>query len=221
MRWHAEVGARREQEEAMQEDRMTGARVAAAFVRAQRAFGPALKTSKNPHFKSRYADLAMCVEAVIDALHEQGIALLQPLRECADGVTVETVLLHESGERLHGGTLHVPALKADPQAYGSAITYARRYSLMAACGIAPEDDDGNAGSGRRTDASQTRQNGAQQPADPETRIILDSLREAALDGAEALRERFAAIPAGEAKAAIWREHGESLKAAATAAGAVA
>jgi len=38
----------------------------------------------------------------------------------------------------------VPAAKQDPQGYGSALTYARRYSLMAACGIAPEDDDGNA-----------------------------------------------------------------------------
>jgi hypothetical protein len=48
------------------------------------------------------------------------------------------------------GKLHVPAAKQDPQGYGSALTYARRYSLMAACGIAPEDDDGNAGS-RRTE----------------------------------------------------------------------
>jgi len=53
---------------------------------------------------------------------------------------------HESGETLECGKLHVPAAKQDPQGYGSALTYARRYSLMAACGIAPEDDDGNAGS---------------------------------------------------------------------------
>jgi hypothetical protein len=61
-------------------------------------------------------------------------------------VTVETVFVHESGEMLECGKLHVPAAKHDPQGYGSALTYARRYSLMAACGIAPEDDDGNAGS---------------------------------------------------------------------------
>ena len=53
--------------------------------------------------------------------------------------------MHESGEQFSSGPLHVPAAKADPQGYGSALTYARRYSLMAACGIAPEDDDGNAG----------------------------------------------------------------------------
>jgi hypothetical protein len=63
-----------------------------------------------------------------------------------NGVTVETVFVHESGEMLECGKLHVPASKNDPQGYGSALTYARRYSLMAACGIAPEDDDGNAGS---------------------------------------------------------------------------
>src|SRR5690606_28798520 len=51
---------------------------------------------------------------------------------------------HESGEMIRSGKLHVPASKQDPQGYGSALTYARRYSLMTACGIAPEDDDGNA-----------------------------------------------------------------------------
>jgi len=118
--------------------------VAAAFVKAQKEFGPALKSSSNPHFKSRYADLAACVEAVIDALNNNGIALMQVTHECESGVIVETTLIHESGEMLSAGKLHVPASKADAQGYGSALTYARRYSLMAACGIAPEDDDGNA-----------------------------------------------------------------------------
>ena len=119
--------------------------IASALVRAQKAFGPALKTSTNPHFKSKYADLAACVEAVIDGLNSNGIALLQHCHESDTGVTVETVFVHESGEMLSSGKLHVPAAKQDPQGYGSALTYARRYSLMAACGIAPEDDDGNAG----------------------------------------------------------------------------
>lgn len=118
--------------------------IASALVKAQKAFGPALKTSTNPHFKSRYADLSACVEAVIDALNSNGIAMLQQCHDSDSGVTVETVFLHESGESWSAGKLHVPALKNDPQAYGSALTYARRYSLMAACGIAPEDDDGNA-----------------------------------------------------------------------------
>ena len=117
--------------------------IAAALVKAQREFGPALKSSSNPHFKSRYADLAACVEAVMDGLNNNGIALIQQTHECESGVMVETVFLHESGEMYSAGKLHVPAVKHDAQGYGSALTYARRYSLMAACGIAPEDDDGN------------------------------------------------------------------------------
>ena len=118
--------------------------IASALVKAQKAFGPALKQSNNPHFKSRYADLATCVEAVIDALNDNGIALVQQTSECDNGVIVETVFIHESGETYSAGKLHVPSSKHDAQGYGSALTYARRYSLMAACGIAPEDDDGNA-----------------------------------------------------------------------------
>lgn len=118
--------------------------VYAAFVKAQKGFAPALKTSTNPHFKSKYADLSACVEAVIDSLNEHGIGLVQRTHADDSGVTVETVFVHESGESFSGGVLHVPASKQDPQGYGSALSYARRYSLMAACGIAPEDDDGNA-----------------------------------------------------------------------------
>ena len=118
--------------------------IASALVKAQKGFSPALKTHTNSHFRNRYADLATCVEAVIDALNNNGIALMQMTHECQDGVTVETVFIHASGELLSAGKLHVPAVKHDAQGYGSALTYARRYSLMAACGIAPEDDDGNA-----------------------------------------------------------------------------
>jgi len=120
--------------------------IAAAFVKAQAAFGPALKTSNNPFFKSKYADLGNVIEAVIDALHANGIALVQCCHESETGVIVETVFVHESGEQMSCGKFHVPAAKNDPQGYGSALTYARRYGLMAACGIAPEDDDGNAAS---------------------------------------------------------------------------
>lgn len=127
-------------------------KIAAALVKAQKGFSPALKTSSNPHFRSKYADLSACVEAVIDSLNDHGIALLQMTHECTDGVIVETVFVHDSGEMLSAGKLHVPAAKHDPQGYGSALTYARRYSLMAACGIAPEDDDGNAASKPKVEA---------------------------------------------------------------------
>jgi hypothetical protein len=118
--------------------------IASALVKAQKAFGPALKTATNPHFRSRYADLSACVEAVIGALNDNGIFLMQKCYDCENGVTIETIFIHESGETLDCGILTVPATKHDAQGYGSALTYARRYSLMAACGIAPEDDDGNA-----------------------------------------------------------------------------
>ena len=120
--------------------------VHAAFVQAQRNFAPALKKSDNPYFGSKYADLANCIEAVIDALHENGIALTQLTKISEKGVIVSTVFLHESGDHFDAGEIFVPAAQTNAQAFGSALTYARRYSLMTACGIAPEDDDGNAAS---------------------------------------------------------------------------
>jgi len=131
-----------------------GKNIASAFVKAQRQFGPALKTSTNPHFRSKYADLSNCIEAVIDALNANGIGLMQRTYESKDGVMVETIFVHESGEVMECGLLHVPASKQDPQGYGSALTYARRYSLLAATGLAPEDDDGNSAS-RRTEIKST------------------------------------------------------------------
>jgi hypothetical protein len=129
--------------------------IATALVKAQRAFEPAFKTANNPHFRSKYADLSACIDAVKDALNDNGIYLLQKNYDCADGVMLETVFVHESGEMLETGIVHFPANKHDPQGHASALTYARRYSLLSACGIAPEsekqtvsfaDDDGNAAS---------------------------------------------------------------------------
>lgn len=118
--------------------------IAAALIQAKKAFGPVLKDKTNPAFRSKYADLSACLEAVDGACLKADIALYQETSEDATGVTVETVFLHASGEALRCGKLHVPASKQDPQGYGSALTYARRYSLLTACGIAAEDDDGNA-----------------------------------------------------------------------------
>ena len=127
--------------------------LAAAFIAAKRAFGPALKDKTNPAFRSKYADLGACLEAVEDALLTNGIALIQETSLDETGVTVETVFMHESGMERRCGKLHVPASKQDPQGYGSALTYARRYSLITACGIAPEDDDGNAASRKQPDVA--------------------------------------------------------------------
>jgi hypothetical protein len=182
--------------------------ISKAFVAAQKAFGPALKTATNPHFKSRYADLSACVEAVIDGLNEAGIAMMQVTHDCNDGVIVETLFIHESGETMSAGRLHVPAIKQDAQAYGSALTYARRYSLMAACGIAPEDDDGNA----------TKK--APAPAKPAPwseghEALRFKYEEAASNGLEALKEFHAALVHSEYKTAVWEKHGAALKKAAS------
>jgi hypothetical protein len=114
-----------------------------ALVKAQKGFGPALKSSTNPHFRSKYADLSACIEAVVDSLNENGIMLMQVTHEAENGVMIETLFLHESGEQMSAGKLFMPATKFDAQGFGSALSYARRYSIMAACGIAPEDDDAN------------------------------------------------------------------------------
>jgi hypothetical protein len=115
----------------------------AALVRAKKEFEPAIKNSKNPHFNKKYADLGACLDAVNYPLLRNGIAIIQASHPCNDGVIIETIFAHESGAMLPCGQVHVPADKNSAQAFGSAMTYARRYSLMAACGIAGEDDDGS------------------------------------------------------------------------------
>lgn len=142
----------------------------AAFVAAQKEFAPALKSATNPHFKSKYADLAACVEAVIDALNNNGLAVIQRPQPCERGVAINTVFLHVSGHEIDGGTLELPASKQDAQGYGSAATYCRRYGLMAACGIAPEDDDGNAAT--NSSKSAAKPSAKQQEGSPEPDVAI-------------------------------------------------
>jgi hypothetical protein len=114
-----------------------------AFLKAQAAFKPAIKDATNPHFKSKYVALDGVLEAVAKPLRDCGIAIVQQT-DIEDAQTVLiTRLIHESGEWI-AGRYPVHPVKADPQGEGSALTYARRYALMALVGIAPEDDDGNA-----------------------------------------------------------------------------
>lgn len=125
-------------------DNNYGKGIASALVKAQKGFSPALKRSQNNAFGSKYADLASCVEAVIDSLNDNGIAFVQVPHEREGGIGMETQFIHESGEVISTGIVFVPATKTNAHGYGSAVTYARRYSLLCAAGIAPEDDDGNA-----------------------------------------------------------------------------
>jgi len=121
--------------------------LAGALAKAQGEIKGALKDQSNPFFKSKYADLASVVEAIRAPFAKNGLSYIQTLDPTEkDEVRVETMILHSSGEWICCGILGVPVTKADAQGYGSALTYARRYSLSAAAGVAPEDDDGNAAS---------------------------------------------------------------------------
>jgi len=120
--------------------------LAQALALAQAQMGAALKSSENPHFRSRYADLASVMDACRPALTANGISVIQRCRNSAEGVEVETMLLHKSGEWI-SDTCWLPApQQKTPQAYGSAITYARRYGLSTLAGVVADDDDGNAAS---------------------------------------------------------------------------
>lgn len=121
--------------------------IAAALAKAQGAMDNASKDRSNPAFKSKYADLASVRDATSGPLAANGIAVLQAAATTAEGVTVETRFIHTSGQWLACTVGAVPKAY-DPQSIGSAITYLRRYGLMSMAGIAPEDDDGNAASGR-------------------------------------------------------------------------
>ena len=122
--------------------------LAAALHKCQGAIAHAKKDALNPHFKSRYADLASVWEAAKPALQANGLSVLQGFSggENGETVTIETTLLHVSGQFIDSALTLRPS-KPDPQGIGSAITYGRRYGLSAILGIvADDDDDGNAAS---------------------------------------------------------------------------
>lgn len=116
----------------------------AAMADASADIEGAQKDANNPHFKSKYADLSSVVSAIKPALIKHGLWFRQVMHEREKGVCVETLVCHKAGHELSFGSLFVPATKQDAQGFGSALTYARRYSLMTAFGVCPEDDDGNA-----------------------------------------------------------------------------
>lgn len=120
------------------------AALSASLAKAQGQIEGAVKGKENPHFKSKYADLAAVWEACREALTANGLAVIQSPGPIAEGrLEMTTMLVHSSGEWIRGA-LTIPLGKVDAQAYGSAVTYARRYALAAFVGVSPEDDDGNA-----------------------------------------------------------------------------
>ena len=115
--------------------------IAKALVKAQLEMITPKKGSVNPFFKNKYADLNDVLAAVVPALNNNGIVLLQPLVNIEGKNFVKTVLMHESGEVFESLAEIFCKNTNDAQAYGSGVTYARRYSLSSICGIGSEDDD--------------------------------------------------------------------------------
>lgn len=113
-----------------------------ALLAAQKNMGGAVKGAKNPYFKSNYSDYNSVLEVAKEPLNEAGVIVLQPTVVREGKTLVETTLLHaDSGEYMSGEMEVVCAKANDPQAYGSAITYARRYALQAMLSIPSVDDD--------------------------------------------------------------------------------
>ena len=109
-----------------------------ALVKAQSEMGHAVFDQVNPQFKSRFASLKSVIDAAKPALNANGIAFIQRSIPMENGISVETVL-YGYGEEIATGPVSVPAQKITAQGYGSAMTYAKRYSLAMAVGIAADD----------------------------------------------------------------------------------
>jgi hypothetical protein len=124
--------------------------IAAALAQAQGEIENATKGSVNPHFKSKYADLAEILSTVRPVFSKFDLSFCQ-MPSFADGkATVETILMHKSGEWLASSLSAPVGAKQDAQQVGACVTYLRRYSMAAIAGIAQEDDDGNAVSQPKT-----------------------------------------------------------------------
>ena len=126
--------------------------LAAALAKAQGQIEGAKKSSSNPFFKSKYADLAECWNTCREALTANGISVIQMPEEINENgrLNITTMLAHSSGQYI-SSTLTMTVTKLDPQAIGSAITYGRRYALAAMVGLSQEDDDGEKAMARPKD----------------------------------------------------------------------
>jgi hypothetical protein len=120
-------------------------KLAEALAKAQAKIKNAKKESANPFYNSKYADLASVRDACNAELAENGLAVIQLPTTRNGKMVLEYALLHTSGEFI-ASEIEMNPVKSDPQGIGSAITYARRYTLAGIAGVATEDDDGNAAS---------------------------------------------------------------------------
>ena len=140
--------------------------LATALAKAQGSMTHAKKDSDNPFFKSSYADLASVWEACRKQLSDNGLSIVQLPEEATTGLVLRTMLLHSSGQYI---TSHysIPVSKNDAQAYGSALTYARRYALAAIVGVYQDDDDANGATGKPEAPKAVQQNKPQPAPEPQ------------------------------------------------------
>ena len=151
--------------------------LATALALAQGEVENASKTSSNPHFRSRYADLAEIINTVRPVFSKHGLAVVQSPSYAEGLVSVTTLLTHKSGQWIKD-VASAPASKLDAQGVGSAVTYLRRYSLAAFAGIAQEDDDGNAASAKPRNNTPSKETIAQATAELRSCKTLDDLKAA-------------------------------------------
>lgn len=140
--------------------------LATALARAQGEIENASKASVNPHFRSKYADLAECLNTVRPVFSKHGLAVTQFPSYENGIVSVTTVLTHASGQWMKG-VISAPVSKQDAQGVGSATTYCRRYALAAVAGIAQEDDDANSAVGHAKKPEPARDDGVKPVSDAE------------------------------------------------------
>lgn len=123
--------------------------IVAALIKVQMALKPAIFNKQNPHFKSKYADFSSCMDACRIPLCDNGIAMIQSCQTINDKLNLVTMLAHTSGQWMKS-EFPIISAKMDSQGIGSAMTYAKRYSLSGILGIvADEDDDGEAAMERK------------------------------------------------------------------------
>lgn len=140
--------------------------LAKALVKFNLEVNKIAKDADNPFFKNNYATLDTIIDEIRPILSKHGLSIMQIPSGDGQNVTLKTLLLHESGEWLESDELTMKPVKNDPQAVGSCITYARRYSLAAFLSLnTGEDDDNRATYGKANPKS--KGNSGQVPSKPQ------------------------------------------------------
>lgn len=149
----------------------TRAELFKAFANFKKKLKQPLKDANNPFFKSKYVPLENVVQVVDEAMIDTGLSYIQEIEDLEEGyLRVDTIVLHESGEYMVIKGSKVKPVKNDPQSAGSATTYARRYSLSTAFGIASDPDDDGNGASQQAKNNQQSKNTQQPKAQPKPEL---------------------------------------------------